>query len=211
MRVSIRLADQWPFERDPGDGPRPGGQVSIRLADQWPFEPAAAWSAIAQRSWFQSALRINGPSNPGATWRSKETTGFQSALRINGPSNVDDFGVLWLRDAVSIRLADQWPFEPGTPSRPRLARSCFNPPCGSMALRTGRAPQTQVRALVSIRLADQWPFERGPGLRAHTARSVSIRLADQWPFELPVGVCIEAITRSFNPPCGSMALRTRCT
>ncbi len=37
-------------------------RVSIRLADQWPFElggAAVTWSAAA----FQSALRINGPLN----------------------------------------------------------------------------------------------------------------------------------------------------
>ena len=61
---------------------------------------------------FQSALRINGPSNPG--WARGRWGGapFQSALRINGPSNYRH-----------VHQQPQWSY-------------CFNPPCGSMALRT---------------------------------------------------------------------------
>ena len=38
---------------------------------------------------FQSALRINGPSNAIEERRYIVDKGFQSALRINGPSNLD--------------------------------------------------------------------------------------------------------------------------
>ena len=139
---------------------------------------------------FQSALRINGPSNnvdaglfeqalssfnppcgsmalrtvagrnrrtpdesfnpPCGSMALRTTTRivnhsdtglFQSALRINGPSNFDRNGVTSLHALVSIRLADQWPFERPQPARNPDQRECFNPPCGSMALRTSQAPR----------------------------------------------------------------------
>ena len=160
--VSIRLADQWPFEPRNPRRPRQRSGVSIRLADQWPFEQ----KKIA---------------------RSAQST------------------------KVSIRLADQWPFELRLVwHRKPFSSGCFNPPCGSMALRTRRLCRRWPSwGLVSIRLADQWPFERYGSRPDGGRNAVSIRLADQWPFEPPLRRLRPSPSHCFNPPCGSMALRTR--
>ena len=115
--------------------------------------------------------------------------------------------------AVSIRLADAWPFQPGTNGySPAMSRASFNPPCGCVAFSTHLvATMRRERDAVSIRLADAWPFQplwkpvqavrtawfqsalRMRGLfnlwwfaKATPATSrVSIRLADAWPFQRP--------------------------
>ena len=112
-------------------------------------------------------------------------------------------------EAVSIRLADAWPFQrrptsaaiPGRLTFQSALRmrglfngEClraspeslpgFNPPCGCVAFSTRKLDSSKRTCRrVSIRLADAWPFQRvGMRLRAPDA-VVSIRLADAWPFQ----------------------------
>ena len=159
-------------------------KVSIRLADQWPFEPRAPLR-IAPGNPFQSALRINGPSNYRTPDGRVVTYKFQSALRINGPSNRRNQGAPCGDAKVSIRLADQWPFERGCQPAPRGARDGFqsalriNGPSNERGDREARGVSTFQSAL-----------------RINGPSNVMWSPSTPW-----AGEC-------FNPPCGSMALRT---
>ena len=86
-RVSIRLADAWPFqpaERGQAAHPR---RVSIRLADAWPFQPGSG------PLWSEAITGFNPPCGcvafSTATVRQPRTrpTLFQSALRMRGLFN----------------------------------------------------------------------------------------------------------------------------
>ena len=135
-RVSIRLADAWPFQRCARATAGKGGQnVSIRLADAWPFQP-----------------RRGCGSNPrsGVSIRLADAWPFQQRDTIRRDRQT----------LVSIRLADAWPFQLGHHRtlyvtrwfqsalrmrglfngrrwfRPREWSDCFNPPCGCVAFST---------------------------------------------------------------------------
>ena len=186
---------------------------------------------------FQSALRINGPSNstgwplpagrcacfnpPCGSMALRTTT--TACHTMPGTSFNPPCGSMALRTACAAAIAwqaarFQSALRINGPSNWLRPRSCqasadgFNPPCGSMALRTARRDERRVCLIeVSIRLADQWPFER----RCGEERGRGGHLG----FNPPCGSMalrtvadpsrLRRTTTGFNPPCGSMALRTQ--
>ena len=92
--VSIRLADAWPFQRGDGKGP-PGGPPPG-------FNPpcgCVAFSTWARERPAHASRSFNPPC--GCVAFSTTGGGGRSAAS----------------SAVSIRLADAWPFQPAAPSR----------------------------------------------------------------------------------------------
>ena len=110
-RVSIRLADAWPFQHGLSGPSVQVLRVSIRLADAWPFQLSMCrWRPL-------SPLRFNPPCGCVAfsTWIAGKGRlrigGFQSALRMRGLFNKQLDALDGLARGVSIRLADAWPFQ----------------------------------------------------------------------------------------------------
>ncbi len=95
---------------------------------------------------------------------------FQSALRINGPSNkisVDQSGKIF---RVSIRLADQWPFEPS----PLAAASGCDRRAAVRAPRQCKGTDTErSRLLLSIPRC----MPRGNGKLSHASASRDVTLS----------------------------------
>ena len=159
-------------------------RVSIRLADAWPFQRAIAVARHPRRLGFQSALRMRGlfnghrrrpdgrdpgrfnppcgcvafstgPGGVGIVWRQ----GFNPPCGCVAFSTRAPVGHGVARARVSIRLADAWPFQ------------------------LDHALRGLGYFLVSIRLADAWPFQPGRRWLLYATGMVSIRLADAWPFQ----------------------------
>ena len=65
---------------------------------------------------------------------------FQSALRMRGLFNRDGAPAQDQADAVSIRLADAWPFQPVMAASAPAPGASFNPPCGCVAFSTISQP-----------------------------------------------------------------------
>ena len=164
-------------------------RVSIRLADAWPFQPGSRPGRCRQWSWFQSALRMRGLFNSGRapggvpgrcfnppcgcvafstasnSIRRSAHSAFQSALRMRGLFNGVSRETPGRTPSVSIRLADAWPFQRNT---------------------GGGVPRQRP---VSIRLADAWPFQlcSSPTVRRPPPRFQSA-LRMRGLFNLPRGV-----------------------
>ena len=186
-------------------------RVSIRLADAWPFQPVQAFVLRVPQRGFQSALRMRGLFNPwcanlcastgtevsirladawpfqlgGSSSRSHVRSMFQSALRMRGLFNRAN--------------CDSAPAPP----------ECFNPPCGCVAFSTGEASRVGMRLRGFNPPCGCVAFSTRYDRRATTDARVSIRLADAWPFQLPDSNPLVGSLDSFNPPCGCVAFSTR--
>ena len=111
-RVSIRLADAWPFQRRRSRQHAAAVAVSIRLADAWPFQREEG------RSGGGEPFRFNPPC--GCVAFSTRLLAGQTPKEV----------------AVSIRLADAWPFQLESPDSRPTPFMRFNPPCGCVAFST---------------------------------------------------------------------------
>ncbi len=138
---------------------------------------------------FQSALRINGPLN-GACWADL-SVGCQVSIRLADQWPFEPLGSWngWrLYGCVSIRLADQWPFELQLCQETGIDNAVSIRLADQWPFELETLEVWESNGGVSIRLADQWPFEpERPATTRSTWMEVSIRLADQWPFELSMG------------------------
>ena len=210
-KVSIRLADAWPFQLEllrqllarygwfqsalrmrglfnPVSLEVPGNrrQVSIRLADAWPFQLGCGPGRGPGCVGVSIRLADAWPFQPG---RCHSMRGylrwFQSALRMRGLFNGWQGDSCSRNRCVSIRLADAWPFQLGRTGAWWVCDVSFNPPCGCVAFSTSMSiTSSRHFSIVSIRLADAWPFQpRPPALLVDT----------HW---------------CFNPPCGCVAFST---
>ena len=158
-------------------------KVSIRLADAWPFQLVGRWAA-QEDLWFQSALRMRGLFN---TWWSRSTRTTHHGF--NPPCGCVAFSTVRLQALAPAMVGFNPPcgcvaFSTRSP-RPTSPEPCRF----QSALRMrGLFNAAELRDVchegeVSIRLADAWPFQQERSRQGDRARRVSIRLADAWPFQ----------------------------
>ena len=160
MRVSIRLADAWPFQPrwpDQSFSPRQsfnppcgcvafstrgqvggtrGSVVSIRLADAWPFQHVVVAFNPNDASRFQSALRMRGLFNSASASARASNGGFQSALRMRGLFNYCRIYLTLICIAFQSALRMRGLFNPRREGARYRAARRFNPPCGCVAFST---------------------------------------------------------------------------
>jgi len=144
-RVSIRLADAWPFQRaraETGENPRARFQSALRMRGL--FNAASATLPCPRPRRFQSALRMRGLFNHGGSAGEPPPGPVSIRLADAWPFQLGQVAQGKGAEVVSIRLADAWPFQP--PTWPRACRPSpgFNPPCGCVAFST-RVKRADIR------------------------------------------------------------------
>ena len=134
---------------------------------------------------FQSALRMRGLFNSDRGSQVRGGSGFNPPCGCVAFSTAAPAGHRAAAGAVSIRLADAWPFQPAEIALIQLVHE------------------------VSIRLADAWPFQLVTNRRL--CRSTGsfnppcgcVAFSTWWRAS-----CAPNILSCFNPPCGCVAFST---